>query len=164
MSGVRSPRARRVKVSEQRGALDTLAKAHYSAAWEVAIAEDDERSAQQWAEATFEEAPQPLRAFIVAGWIAGLGLHLGPRPSPDHILGWKIVTAAPELVVLGVRSALLGTARLVVAVDSSRVVLTSLVRYEKRGARPIWSTIQPVHHRVIPYLLRRAALDPKRLT
>ena len=161
MSRVRSPRARRIGVSEQTRALDTLANAHYAAAWEVAIAEGDERSAEQWAQATFEDAPRALRAFLVAGWTVGLGLHLGPRPSPDHILGWKIVTAAPEQIVLSVQSALLGTAHLVVAVESSRVVLTSLVRYEKRGARPIWSTVQPVHHQVIPYLLRRAASHPQ---
>jgi hypothetical protein len=161
MSRVRSPRARRIDVSEQTQALDTLAKAQYAAAWEVAIAEGDKRSAKQWAQATFEDAPRALRAFLVAGWTAGLGLHLGPRPSPDHVLGWKIVTAAPDLIVLSVQSALLGTAHLVVAVERSRVVLTSLVRYEKRGARPIWSTIQPVHHQVIPYLLGRGASHPR---
>jgi Protein of unknown function (DUF2867) len=93
----------------------------------------------------------------VAGWTVGLGLRLGPRPSPDHVLGWRIVTAAPDLVTLSVQSALLGTAHIVLQVESSQVILASFVRYEKRRGRRIWSAVQPVHHRIVPYLLERAA-------
>jgi hypothetical protein len=153
--------ARRIDVSEQTRAVDTLAEPHYAAAWEVTIADGDARSAEQWARATFEDGPQALRAFIVAGWTGGLGFRLGPRPSPDHVLGWRIVTAAPDLIILSVQSALLGAAHIVLQVESSRVVLASFVRYEKRMARPIWSAVQPVHHRIVPYLLGRAALWPR---
>jgi len=125
------------------------------------MADGDARTAEQWARATFEDAPRALRAFIVAGWTAGLGLRLGPRPSPDHVLGWRIVTAAPDLITLSVQAALLGTAHIVLQLDSSRVVLASSVLYEKRGARPIWSAVQPVHHRIVPYLLGRAASHPQ---
>jgi len=125
------------------------------------MADGDARTAEQWARATFEDAPRALRAFIVAGWTAGLGLRLGPRPSPDHVLGWRIVTAAPDLITLSVQAALLGTAHIVLQLDSSRVVLASSVLYEKRGARPIWSAVPPVHHRIVPYLLGRAASHPQ---
>jgi hypothetical protein len=158
---VSSAHARRIDVSEQIRAVDTLAEPHYAAAWEVAIADRDARSAEQWARATFEHAPRALRAFIVAGWTVGLGLRLGPRPSPDHVLGWKSVTAAPDLIILSVQSGLLGTAHIVFQVEGSRVVLASFVRYEKRWARPIWSAVQPVHHRIVPYLLGRAASRPQ---
>jgi Protein of unknown function (DUF2867) len=149
--------ARRIAVSEQIRALDTLAEPHYAAAWEVASAEGDARSPEQWARATFEDAPRALRAFIVAGWRVGLGLRLGPRPSPDHVLGWKIVSAGTDLIGLSVQSALLGTAHLMWQLEGSRVTLASFVRYEKRGARPIWWAVQPLHHRIVPYLLGRAA-------
>jgi hypothetical protein len=157
MSRDGSARARRIDVGAQIRALDTLVEPHYAAAWEVAFADGDARSAEQWARATFEDGPRALRAFIVAGWTAGLGFQLGPRPSPDHVLGWTIVTAAPDLIILSVRAALLGTAHIVLRVENARVVLASFVRYEKRMARPLWSVVQPVHHRTIPYLLGRAA-------
>jgi hypothetical protein len=152
-----SARARRVDVSEQIRSVATLAKPHYAAAWEVAIADGDGRAAEQWARAVFEDAPRALRRLIVTGWTAGLGFRLGPRPSPDYVLGWRIVTVVPDLIILSVQSAQLGTAQLVLKLKSSRVVLASFVRYEKRRARSIWSAVQPVHHRLIPYLLGRAA-------
>jgi hypothetical protein len=152
-----SARARRVEVSQEIRALDTLSEPHYASAWEVAIGEGDTRTAEQWARATFEDAPGALRAFIVAGWTVGLGLSLGPRGSPEHVLGWRILTAAEDLIILSVQSVLLGSAHLVFGLEDSRVLLASLVRYEKRIARPIWSVAQPVHHQIVPYLLRRAA-------
>lgn len=154
-------RARRIDPSEQLRALDTLGEPHYAAAWEVAIADGDTRSAEQWARATFEDAPRALRTFIVTGWTIGLGLRLGPRPSPNHVLGWKIATAATDLIVLSVQAALLGTAHLVFQVEGSRVVVGSFVRYEKRGARLIWAATQPLHHQIVPYLLGRAASRPQ---
>jgi deazaflavin-dependent oxidoreductase (nitroreductase family) len=48
------------------------------------------------------------------------------------------------------------TAQNVVAVEDSRVMRTTLVRYPKRSARALWAIAAPVHHRVIPYLLNRA--------
>jgi hypothetical protein len=157
MSRTDSARARRIEPSKRIRAAETLVEPHYAAAWEVAIADGDARSAEQWARATFEDAPKALRAFVVVGWTAGLGLRLGPRPSPDHVLGWRILTAAPDSIVLDVASTLLGRAQIVLQIESARVALASFVRYEKRGARAIWSTIQPLHHRIVPYLLSRAA-------
>lgn len=157
MSQIGSASARRIEVREQTRAVGPLSEADYAASWEVSIPNGDSRSPEQWARSTFEDAPRALRGFIVAGWIAGLGLQLGPRPSRDHVLGWKIVTATRDHIHLSVESVLLGTAHLVVQADGSRVLLTSVVRYEKRGARAIWSAVQPLHHRVIPYLLGHAA-------
>jgi hypothetical protein len=157
MSRPSSARARRVDVSQQARALDTLTDPHYAAAWEVTIADGDTRCAEQWARATFEDAPPALRGFILTGWIAGLRLSLGPRPSPDHVLGWRIVTATPELIIMSVQSALIGTAHFVLGLESSRTLLTNFVRYEKPAARPIWSAVQPLHHRIVPYLLGHAA-------
>jgi hypothetical protein len=61
------------------------------------------------------------------------------------------------LVILSVESKMLGTAHLMVSVEESRVILGSFVRYEKRGARQLWSTVQPLHHEILPYLFGRAA-------
>lgn len=157
MSRSSSAHARRIDVSERARALDPLTEPHYAASWEVAIADGDTRSAEQWARDIFEGAPPALRRFIVTGWIAGLRLTLGPRASPDHVLGWRIVTTTPELIILSVQSALIGTAHFVLHLEGSRVLLTNFVRYEKPAARPIWATVQPLHHRIVPYLFGHAA-------
>jgi hypothetical protein len=161
MSRSSSARARRIDVGDQARAFDTLAEPHYAAAWEVATADGDTRDAEQWARATFEDAPPALRRFIMTGWIAGLRLRLGPRASPDHVLGWRIVTTTPEVIILSVQSALIGTAHFVLNLEGSRVLLTNFVRYEKPAARPIWATVQPLHHQIVPYLLGHAASHPR---
>ena len=155
--------ARRVEVDETARALDGVAGSDYAVAWEVTVTGNDARSAEDWARATFEGAPPALRATIVAGWVAGLGLRLGPRPSPDHVLGWRIVSATPDLIVLRVPSVVVGTAHLVVRVEGSRAILTSFVRHEKRKrlSRAVWSAVAPLHQRIVPFLLAHAASHPE---
>jgi hypothetical protein len=151
-----SVRARRVEVPEEIRALDTLRSPDYAAAWVAGVSDSQARSAEWWARATFEDAPRALRAFIVAGWTTSLGLRLGPRDSPDHVLGWKIVTDAADLIILESQFRF-GTAQNLLQVDGSRVLLATFVRYEKRGGRAVWSLAAPLHHRIVPDLLGRAA-------
>ena len=150
---------REVAVSEEVQTVATLADPGYTYACELHTLGAGSRSAEQWARAVFERAPQPLRWFVVAGWIIGLRLRLGPRPSPSHVLGWRILSNAPTVIVLGVESFML-SARLVVQVRESEVIHATLVRYERRAARIAWAAAAPIHRRVIPFLLRRAAVHP----
>ena len=158
MSRAGSVRVRRVEVTEEFRAVDTLAEPNYAAAWEADIAAGSALSAEQWGGATFEDAPRALRAFIVAGWTAGLGLRLGPRPSPDHVLGWRITVNAPEMIILEVQFRF-GTAHNVLCVASSRVLVGTFVRFEKRGGRTVWSLVAPLHQWIVPYILGRAAAN-----
>jgi hypothetical protein len=73
-----------------------------------------------------------------------------------HVSGWTIATRTTDAVVLEVRSSLL-TAQKVVRTQSSRVTMTTFVRYERRTGRIVWSAVAPVHHRTEPYLLGHAA-------
>jgi hypothetical protein len=153
-------RARRIEVTDELRAASTLAEPDYTAAWEVPLSGGHTRSAEQWARATLEDAPRALRAFVVAGWVTVLGLRLGPRPSPDHVLGWRYVTSAADHITLE-EPFRFGTAHNVVRVEGSRVLFATFVRYDKRGGRPLWAIVAPLHHRIIPYLLGRAASASK---
>jgi hypothetical protein len=158
MSRPGAVRARRIEVTDEIRALDTLARPDYEAAWEVTLRGSAPRSAEQWARAIFEDAPRALRAFVVAGWTTVLGLHLEPRPSPDRVLGWRFVTTGPDTIILE-EPFRYGTAHNVVRVEGSGVLLATFVRHEKRGGRLVWSIAAPLHHRIIPYLLGRAASE-----
>jgi hypothetical protein len=149
-------RARRVQVIEE---ADRPAGSTYASAFEVVPAVTDVRSPEQWARAMFEDAPGVMRWGVMMGWRFIMGFRLGPRPSPDYVLGWKIVTSAPEAIALEVQSSL-ATAYKVVRVDGPRVVVTTFVRYERTVARVVWATITPVHHRTEPFLLGHAASHP----
>lgn len=74
------------------------------------------------------------------------------------MLGWRIVTSAPEFVILEVRSPLL-TAHNLVEVRDGRVVLTTFVRYEHLAARPLWSAAAVIHRLSVPRLLNHALMN-----
>jgi hypothetical protein len=90
------------------------------------------------------------------GWKYVLGFRLGPPSSPFHVSGWAIAARTTDAIVLEVHSSSL-TAHKVVRTQSSRVTMTTFVRYERRMGRVAWSAVAPVHHRTEPYLLGHAA-------
>jgi hypothetical protein len=89
------------------------------------------------------------------GWTRVLGLRLGPKLSPDHILGWTIAESDPESITLAARSRLI-TARNIVLVRADEVVWVTRVHFNRRAARPVWTAAAPLHHLTIPWFLLRA--------
>jgi hypothetical protein len=147
--------ATKVEVSDSSRALDTLTAPDYEISFELSIGPADVRTAEGWARACFERASRPVRWFLVGGWRFGLGLKLGPRPSTSHVLGWRIETSSPEVVILEARSRLM-TAHNLLEVHDDRVVVTTFVRYEKRAARWLWLAASQLHRLIVPRLLNRA--------
>jgi hypothetical protein len=156
-----SRRAHRVAVALETRATDK--PPDYIDAFEVPISSTNTSTPEQWARAVFENAPRPVRWFLLLGWRGVLGLRLGPRPSSDHVLGWRIVETSPEAVRLELRSAFM-TAQLILRVASSTAVLTTNVYYTQRLAHPLWAAVGLIHRQMIPYLLGRAASLPRPTT
>jgi hypothetical protein len=73
-------------------------------------------------------------------------------PSPDYVLGWKILSSSPAEIVIGVEGSLL-TAQQVVEVQDGRVVHATVVRYKHPAARALWGVSAPIHVRTIPHLM-----------
>lgn len=156
VSGEGSGRAYRVEVVTE---INTLSDYDDASAFEVARPTKDGRSAEEWARDIFEGAPPLLRALVLFGWRYVSWFRLGPRPSPDHVLGWKIESTTHDTILLEVRSPLF-TAQKVVRMDTTQVVTTTWVRYERFGARAVWSVLAPIHCRMEPRLLSHAASHP----
>ena len=135
----------------------------YRDAFEVPTDRTDTRTPEQWARAVFESAPRKSRWFLLLGWRGVLGLRLGPRPSSDHVLGWRIVETSPEADRLELRSAVM-TAHLILRLASSTAVLTTHVYYTRPLAHPLWAAVGPIHRQMIPSLLGRAASLPRPTT
>ncbi|HST64629.1 MAG TPA: DUF2867 domain-containing protein [Mycobacteriales bacterium] len=114
------------------------------------------RTAEEWARATFEGAPKPVPAVLRLGWRRGLGLRLGPYPATGHVLGWPVFESAPDRMVLGVESAVLGHCRLVFQTDPDGLLLTTVIRYGHRVSRPVWTVVAPVHRLITRLLVTRA--------
>jgi hypothetical protein len=128
----------------------------YADSFEAEIATGDDRSPEQWARAVFEGAPRPVRWFLVAGFRFGLGLRFGPRPSPEHVLGWAIVDRRPDSITLQAQSWFL-TSRLVFQADGSHLTQSTFVRYDRPIAAVIWAPVSIIHRQVVPRILRHAA-------
>ena len=156
MTGRHGTRARRVAVAP---AEPLIGGAHYdyADAFDVDVP-DDGRPAEQLCRAGLERAPLPLRWVIVAAHRHVLRLRLGPLSSPEHILGWRIRTTEPDVVHLEAAGPLLRGVLVARRVESGRAVLTTFVTFGRpRAARMIWAIVGPLHRRVAPYLLERAA-------
>jgi len=153
-----SIRVHRVAAALETSTTDT--PPDYQVAFEVPTDKTDTRTPEQWARALFEHAPLPVRWFLLLGWRWVLGLRLGPRPSSDHVLGWRIAERSPDAIRLELRSSFM-TAQLILRVTSSMAVLTTHVYYTRPLARPLWAVVSLIHQQMIPYLLGRAATSSR---
>lgn len=148
-------RVRRIEVTDDIKAVDTLAQPDYGSAFELSVPGATVRSPEQWARAIFEGAPRAIRWFLQVGWVLALGVRLGPRSSPEYVLGCRITHTDPGVIILELQSRLLAAHDLILVQDS-RVQFATFVRYKKPLARALWSVAGLIHHRMVPYLLKHA--------
>jgi Protein of unknown function (DUF2867) len=149
-------KARRVEVTED---CMGFGQADYASTFEITATNRGGKTPEQWIRRIFESGPAPMRVFIQLGWRSVLGFRLGPRPSSTHVLGWKITKATPELIALDLSSPFM-SARKVLRLGESRILMTTFVRYNGRWGRALWSAVTPIHHRTEPYLLGHAVGSP----
>ena len=91
-----------------------------------------------WARATFEEAPLPMRVFLVVGWM-GLVLEGGPGSDATRVLGWPIAQSTLEVAVLKRRSRLGRQATLLFTAQPEGVTFSSAMVFTTRLGRIVWS-------------------------
>jgi len=142
--------------SPRKGSESPPREYDFGCAYQIAIASDDDRTSEQWARALWEGAPGPLRWFMVIGWRLGLGLRLGPRSSPGHILGWRIVDTKAEETVCRASSRFLEATNTFVKADT-KMVWSTLISYERPAARVVWLPVSPLHRLLVRVSLRRVA-------
>jgi hypothetical protein len=114
-----------------------------------------QRSAEEWARAVLEGAPNHVGLPALFAQRFLLGLRLGPRRSPDHIFGWKIAGRGDGWVRIEAASWLM-TGAMVFKVDEARLYLATFVRYERRITALVWPPGSLFHRRVGLTALRHA--------
>lgn len=128
----------------------------FACTYVVALAPGDTRSSEQWARTVWEEAPAPLRLVMLAGWKLVLRLRLGPRHSPDHILGWRITARDPDRTECRLDSPFLSAGN-VFRTSGGRLAWSTFVTYDRPAARLIWPPAAPLHRLIVRIALHRAA-------
>jgi hypothetical protein len=92
-----------------------------------------------------------------------LRFHLAPSDSPGHLLGWRIVTAEPEVFALEASSPFLAGKIVGRRLDGTHTTITTGLRYGRPVlARVVWACVGPLHRRIAPLLLQRAAAGDRR--
>ena len=130
----------------------------YADAFEVRLPHPDRHTAEQWVRAGLEQAPRALRAVIVVAHRGLLGFRLGPLTSKAHVLGWEILRSGPDTIHLRATSPLMRGAIVADRVEPTTASLTTYLQFDSpRAARLIWSAVGPLHRRIAPYLMERAA-------
>lgn len=118
--------------------------------------ESGTRSARQLAERALEHAAWPVRSAI---WFAHrhlLRFRLGPRSSPDHVLGWTVVADEPDMIELEAESTLLRAVVVMRRVEATWTFTTQLFYARRAQAPALWTVVGPLHRRIAPYLLKGA--------
>jgi hypothetical protein len=150
--------ARRVAVREQ-----IVAKPDYTDAFELRVSQPDDRSAEQWLRAGLEGSPTPVRRLILVVHRHVLRLRLGPVTAGDHVLGWRIASRAADVVRLEASGSLADAVIVGRRLDATGVQLTTALSYRRPAlARGVWAVIGPLHRRIAPLLLERAATISER--
>ena len=142
-----------VPVLEPQATDDAIA---YADAFEVRTPEPDDRTAERWIRAGLE-ASAVIRKTVVAVHRAVLRFRLDPTPAPDRALGWRIVTSEHDLVRLEADGPLMHGVLVGHRTDPRSMRLTTTLVFHRPAARAVWVVVGPLHRRIAPYLLARAA-------
>jgi hypothetical protein len=152
-------RVRQIAVAPEVLALSTLSRVDYADAFVVDVGAVSERTAEQWARAVLEAAPEPVRRNLTSGWDA-IGLNLGRSGVAGFVLGWEIRRSTPDHVLLSAASRIGMPAELLFKRESQTLLFSNFVRHENQRARRVWARVEPVHVPIVRRVLARVAQDP----
>ena len=154
-------RVRQVAVPPAARALSTLSRVDYEDTFLVETDASQERTAEQWARATLEEAPASVRRNLRWGWFA-LGLKLDSARHERSVLGWELRRSTPDFALLAARSRVGLPAELLFQRQEDTLLVATFVRQQNPVARAMWAAVAPGHRQVVPSLLARGARSERR--
>lgn len=127
----------------------------YADSFELRLEHPDGHTAEQWMRAALEQSAPLIRGTIrfVHGRITRFELSSGPH----SVLGWETVSSVPDAFHIETRGPML-RAEIVARRTSDRTAtVTTFLFYKRRTTGLMWLVIGPLHRRIAPYLLERAA-------
>lgn len=150
------PRARRVSAST--APLIGVGRFDYADAFEIRVPTPDPRDAEHFVRDALEQAPRWVTRAVWSVQRSVLRLRLAPRSSPEHLLGWTIVTTEPDIIHLEAESPVGRGVIVVRRVEPTRAVVTTYLFFARPAlGAALWRIVGPLHRRVAPYLMERAA-------
>src|SRR5919106_1119778 len=133
------------------GALSTLSRVDYEDAFVVENGRAQDRTAEQWARAIFEDAPMRRRVPLRWAWLAQ-GLKLGSARSDRLVFGWELRRSTPDFALLGADSRIGMPAEILFMRQQDSLLVAVFVQYDNHIARAVWAGVRPVHRRSSPFI------------
>lgn len=140
-------------VPEAIRSLCTLSSPDYIDLFTITTPWATDMTAEHWARAVLERAPLSRRN-VRALWRV-MGLRLGPRHSPDHVQGWRIVERGDGWLRAETASWYM-TGQVICLVEDGRVSVSLSLRYHWPVARLVWAFVAGPHQRAVPVMLVQA--------
>ena len=127
----------------------------YADAFEVRLAQPDQHTAEEWVRTALDESAPWVLAIIrfVHGRIARFSL----SSEPHSVLGWETVSSASDAFHIETRGPALRAAIVLRRTSDTTATVTTFLFYARRSTRLLWLLIGPLHRRIAPYLMARAA-------
>lgn len=135
--------------------IGALANADYADIVTAAIDQTPSTTPEQLIQAGLKGVPRGLLVLIPIVQRAVLGLRLHLRPSPDHLLGWKIAARGENWMRIEAASWFL-TGHVVMHVDEGHLSFASFIRYDRWPAAFVWPPVSLIHRQVALALARSA--------
>jgi hypothetical protein len=142
-------------VPEEVRSLGALADADYADTVTARIGQTPNRTPDELIQAGLNGVPRSLLVVVPFIQRVFLGLRLKLRPSPDHLLGWKIAERGDNWMRIEAASWFL-TGHVVMHVEEGRISFASFVRYDRRLAAFVWPPVSLIHRQVALALVRSA--------
>jgi hypothetical protein len=146
---------REITLPRKAQALSTLRRLDYTDGCRMNTEHAEQLTAEEWARALLEHAPEATRRSLRWGWHA-LGVRLGSAEDPSLVFGWEIRRSSKDCVVLGVRSWIGIDAEVLCLREPDALVVGTLVQLRNPVARAVWACIESHHRGVVRHLVRRA--------
>ena len=128
----------------------------YADAYRIRLAQPDPRSAEQWIRDALERSTA-VRWIVLVVHRHVLRFRLGPLDD-DHVIGWSILTSVHDEVRLQATSSLFRGEIHGRRDDPRTATITTSLHYGRPVlSRLIWACVGPLHRRIAPFLLGRAA-------
>lgn len=137
-------------------ALDTIEHPDYTDLVTGTVSTTPTRTPEQWLRLMLSGVPRGLLLAVPLIQRVALGLRLELKPSPDHIIGWKITERGEKHIRIEATSWFL-TGHVIVHVDHDQLSFASFVRYDRKPAAIIWPPISLIHRQVVLAVVRSAA-------
>ena len=127
----------------------------YADAFELRLDRPDAHTAEQWFRAGLAQGGPVLRGIV--RFAHGRVLRLALSSDAASILGWRTLSSTADALHLCAEGPLLCAEIVARRRSETTATLTTFLAFRRRRTRLLWLLTGPVHRRVAPYLLGRAA-------